>query len=332
MADVQGAGGMTAAKFQIAYDGDALRNHTMDVQQLAPAMLAFGNLLRESNRQINGEKAKVNLLVSSDLEHKCFAVTFDLVLSFYDQIKTFLKHEDVQTAKEILEWIGLLGIPSLGSYGLYEYLRIKRGRKVTNITRLEDHRETGNLAIVFEGDSNTVVVNQIVYDLSENKKVTRAVAGTLAPLGAPGVNTLEFRKTVDGVEAKLAIREDAARDIEASCAPLLAEATALLEDPQTIRTHLQVYAPVFDPKAEHWRFYFGDQIIYADIRDTSIAADAIARGGAAVGDTYRVNLQIVQHETQSGRVKADYKILEVLEFRPSPIQPDLFDSDEVAER
>ena len=45
--------------FSIAYDGDLLAGsagHSIDVQSLAPALLAFGKLIREADAEFNGKK------------------------------------------------------------------------------------------------------------------------------------------------------------------------------------------------------------------------------------------------------------------------------------
>jgi hypothetical protein len=52
---------MSAARFQLSYDGPALRSGAMDVNELAPALLATADLFREANKQLNGDRAEVAL-------------------------------------------------------------------------------------------------------------------------------------------------------------------------------------------------------------------------------------------------------------------------------
>ena len=83
--------------FQVAYEGPG-DGHAMDVQSLAPALLGFSDIIREANAALNGGRAAVNLRVVSDFEHKCFNINFDLIMTFYDQVKAYLKLEDVTAA------------------------------------------------------------------------------------------------------------------------------------------------------------------------------------------------------------------------------------------
>jgi hypothetical protein len=95
-------------EFSVAYDGKARgpEDHAIDVQALAPALLAFGKLIREANTEFNGKKSTAKVLVVSDFEHKCFNINFEVVLGLYEQAKTLLGIEGVKTAKEVLEWLG----------------------------------------------------------------------------------------------------------------------------------------------------------------------------------------------------------------------------------
>jgi hypothetical protein len=56
---------MSKVAFQLRYDGPALSEHGMDVADLAPALLALGELIKRANFAVNGDASKVNLIVQS---------------------------------------------------------------------------------------------------------------------------------------------------------------------------------------------------------------------------------------------------------------------------
>lgn len=48
---------MSKIAFQLRYDGPALSEHGMDVGDLAPALLALGDLIKRANATVNGDAA-----------------------------------------------------------------------------------------------------------------------------------------------------------------------------------------------------------------------------------------------------------------------------------
>jgi hypothetical protein len=80
---------MSRADFQLAYDSEALRDHAMDVDELAPALLAVGTIFREANRVLNGERAEVSVRVRADFERRCFDIHFELVQSLCEKVKRY---------------------------------------------------------------------------------------------------------------------------------------------------------------------------------------------------------------------------------------------------
>lgn len=301
---------MSKIAFQVAYDGPKLAEHGMDVYSLAPALLAFGDLIREANSLVNGNKAKVSVLVTEDFEHKCFNISFEILQTIFEQAKSLLSDDDVKSAKDILEWLGLLGGPAAA--GLLTYLRLRKGRPIESVTQLESPAEGGNVAVKFQGDHNNVVVHQHVYRMGEDPKIRSAASRSLAPLESDGID--EMRSEKDG-ETILRIRKEEAADIRLSCVAHSGEEETF--EPQIVTAHLKVFAPVFEEDAEGWRFDYGGKQIYANIAETQIAAEVLRRGYVGVGDVYRVRMEITEHKTKTGQYRNDYKILEVVEFLPA---------------
>jgi hypothetical protein len=311
MAEV-GDGEVSRRVFQVAYHGEDADYHSMDVDVLAPALTAYGKLIRESNFQINGDKAKVKVFVASDFEHKCFQITFELVQTIIHHIKDLLHDDHVQTAIELLKTIGVVRSTGLN---LFDFLKKKDGRKIESVT--PDAKRVGDVIVKFEGDGNTVHITQNVFQLAENKKVLEAVEGAMTPVEQHEANRLEFR---EADQRTADYDQEAIRSIIKSCAAGPDVNVVKLDKPksETVTATLYVYSPVFDEKAPNWRFLYRKKPIYADISETSIAQDAIRRGGSFINDRYRVRMEVTASETSDGA--AHYKIIKVLDFTPAEQQ------------
>jgi hypothetical protein len=264
-------------EFSIAYDGVALvdtSDHSIDVQALAPALLAFGRLIREANTEFNGKRSRANVRVVSDFEHRCFNINFEVIVSLYQQVQAVLAAEPIQTAKTILEWLGLLGFTGGGGTLSYlAYLKWKADRKVTETKTITDTTKSGMVEVKVEGDSNSFQVHNHVYNLSLNPRALRATRDAFLPLGQDGFDHVKVR------QADALVEEIDSRQVEAivrSCNVGIEEAKAEPEpEVEVTPAWLSVYSPVYDLSAPLWRFGLGKEVIYADITGTSIAADAM---------------------------------------------------------
>lgn len=316
--------------FSIAYDGAALAergDHSIDVQTLAPALLAIGKLIREANTEFNGKRSTAKVLVVSDFEHKCFNINFEVVLSLFEQVRTLLSSESVKTAKDVLEWLGLLGVPTgaVGGLSYLAFLRWKNGRKVIEAKPLTDIDHAGTVEVRVEGDGNAVHVHNHVYQLSENPRALRATRDAFLPLGQDGFDNVKLR------QGETVLEEIDWREVEKivkSCNIGIEESKKEPEpEVEVTPAWLSVYSPVFDPAAPNWRFRLGKEVIYADITATNIAQQALARGRVGIEDAYLVKLEITTEvDAQGARKESTYKILEVTRFvpaEPPPSQPPL---------
>lgn len=310
---------MSRKEFSVAYNGaDRLSDHSIDVDLLAPALLAFGKLIREANKEINGKNAKANVLVVSDFEHKCFNINFEVVLTWMEQIKSLIGTQDAKDAKEILEWLDLLRGVAVGTFstlGFLGFLKWRKGRKIADVTEVTDSDQSGMVTVRVEGDDNAVTIHNHTWNLANNPRALAAARDALSPVGTDGFDRIELR---DGDKVIGEIPKEQADAILASCFTGIEESKDITPDIDTTSAWLTVFSPVYEEGAELWRFKMGKEVIYADISDTTIAHDALQRGGALVDDTYQVRLEIETPKTPDGKPKEpSYKILEVLRFIPA---------------
>jgi hypothetical protein len=244
--------------FQVAYDGGSASGHTMDVEALAPALLAFGKLIRESNAVLNQNRATVKVLVTSDFEHKCFNVNFEVVQTILQKMQSLLQEDNVKTAIDILQKIGIVASAGGSVVGtLIGFLKWKRGRKIEKVQEIRDTTSAGSilLQVQIEGDSNTIQIPSDVLRLAENKGVLDAVKNTLEPIEKGDADRIEFRREHQPTSV---LDKEATKLIVRSCdsGPDQNLPEEIVPEPETITATLYVHGPVFDTKAPNWRFRY----------------------------------------------------------------------------
>jgi hypothetical protein len=320
---------VTEQSFAIAYSGkNRADDHSIDVEALAPALLAFGRLIREANSELNGNRSKSKVLVNSDFEDKCFHIDFDVIVSYADQLKaTLLAIEPLKTARDILELIGFVkdGEHSLTSLTFLQFLGLKGPKRIEATKEVTDPDRKGLVQIKFTGDNNTVIVNQNTLHLAQNPKALKATRDVFAPIGQDHFDTVEVLDRERVIEQ---ITPEQTQAIIAACNDGIEESAEKESGVEVTTAWISTYAPVFDASATKWRFKLGRDHEYMDISETKIAEDALARGGAMVNDSYQVKLEITTPIDSEGRPgRASYKILEVIKFIPGSTesQGSLFD-------
>ena len=190
----------------IRYDGPALAGHEIDVQELAPALLALAEIIQIANRKFNGDSAAMRVLVKADAEQRCYQVHLHLVQSLYEQARTILGRDDIRTAKEIAEWVGLI----VGPTSLFGLLAWLFGKRPPSESKIEVANGQSGTVIITRGDGNKITVNNHVYQLATDPVVQAQAKQVLRPLERKGYDSLDF---LEGDASIFHIDKDEAREV-----------------------------------------------------------------------------------------------------------------------
>lgn len=231
----------------IRYDGPALAEHEMDVHELAPALLALGELCRTANQIYNGDSATVRVLVRADVDQKCFQLQIELVQSLYESLTTILEGERVKDAKDILEWIGIFAgagvVVGGGLFGLYR--QIFGGARFEG-TSIQITAEAGSIIYNVPGDGVKIEVPQEVHVLFRDPRMLAATKKLLAPLEIVGYESLEFE--TNGRLAQVFTREEARHIIQTSDDVVVFQDGEYLVS--KIKTSVRVRKAIFEGNAQ----------------------------------------------------------------------------------
>ena len=117
---------METARFEIKFVGEAVASGAIDVKYLAPTLLAVGDLIEESNRVLNGNRALVSVQLKADFQPGSFEGLLELGVSFLDQAKNLFAEGGLHDAKGILESIGFWGCSGVTLYRLIRKIGFRK--------------------------------------------------------------------------------------------------------------------------------------------------------------------------------------------------------------
>lgn len=298
-------------KFTIAYDGSAIVDGSMDVRDLAPALLAVGQLFDAANTVIYGDNAppiSVNVVAT---QAACFEV--DLVAA-YEVLKTTKDLLLSDNATALATLFGLIAGGTSLAGGLIWLIKKLNGKNPDSVEALDG----GQVKIKF-GDDTFVIPMELLRlyrDLAVRKAVEKVVH---EPLEKDGIDDFKI------LDAKRVTRSEVdKREASYFVAPAAVDKMILK---QNIRSAFSIHSLAFK-EDNKWRLYDGSNQINALIEDVDFLRKVdqnLIR--FAKGDILVCNVTVEQLQTTSG-LKTNYVVNEVVEHIPAMRQLDIFTPDE----
>lgn len=285
-------------RIHIAYCGAAVDNGYMDVKDLAPALLAFGDLVREANKIANADASNITVYVDSNFQQGSFEITLDAVQTIGEQIRNLFFSNQTYTLREVLDVLGLAA--GLTGANVLELIRWLQNRKVTKVERLEDDK-----ARIYSKEEY-YDISVLGFNIFRSVKARENIEKLISPLKTEGISRFEVRHS-NG--EKQCIKED-----EVAFYAVPTEENQI----ETVETTQKCVVSVVSVNFENglkWRFSM-DSLntfkIYAIVQDEDFYKQ-VEDGKIAFykGMSLLVDLRIKQILSSTGHLKTEYFVLKV---------------------
>ena len=279
-------------EFDISYHGPALADGSMNVRDLAPAMMAVGSLFESTNELLNADRAAVNINVRAT-SGGSFHIFFEVLQnSSIANITDFLT-----TANQIVNLIiGGATIVSGATIGLIALIKWLRGRN----PKVEQINE-GMFRLTLENGETYDIPTELLT-MYQNADVRNALSGMVRPVKEDGIDTLEVRQN-DQLIASVA-KEDADYFDTPEVQELMLDET---------RSHVFSIVSLAFREGNKWRLTDGQLTFSVSMMDDDfqhrVDNNAVS---FAKGDLLICDMRTIQWLTHQG-IKTEYEIVKVNE-------------------
>jgi hypothetical protein len=294
----------SVAMVSIAYDGPALTSGTMDVRDLAPALLAAGQLIDAANAALNGEDARVSVQVTAT-GLGSFQITLQIVQSFREHLIALLTGPDATAASVLVTLV--FGTPATN--GLIWLIKILRGKSPSKIERLSD------AAVRITIDDTTIEIPLQLLRLYQDVQVRVGAQRLIeAPLQREGIDTFEVRENQTTV---VRVQKDESVYFARPNIP-----DEILVD-HVVRSAYSIISLAFK-EDNKWRLHDGTNMISASIADDEFLQKVDSNQIAfSKGDILICDVRVTQKRTDQG-LRTEYTVEKVVDHKPAARQLPLF--------
>ena len=287
---------MTHETFTIVFYGEALQDHTMDVRDLAPALLSLSQLFDETSRLLYGDKVDVRLHVKA-VEAGCFSVDIGLAQSLFSQFTDLFNSDEVNAALNLKEIIIGSGV----AYGLFRLIKRLKGQPAPKVTDLE------NGAVRIETDGESFDVPKDLLRAYNETSIRKAIEKVTAPLDKEGIDQIVIRSGKDVIET--IYKENK----EYFSLPVIEGEEEILRN--TRKGAFSIESLTFKEKNK-WRLNDGGNTVSVTIADLDFL-QKVKNNQVSFSKSDILICEIEDIWTmQGGKLSSEHNVVKVLEYRP----------------
>jgi hypothetical protein len=296
---------MSTERFHIVYDGLALAEHRMDVRDLAPALVAIGNLATQSNRVINGDAADIRVEVHASFKAGSFGIEMFLSQDIVKQITDIFSG---QHATALANIGGILGLIGLTGDGLFALLKTLRGRVPVKV----DVNDNGSATLWITETESMIVEDHRIVELYRNREVRLSVDKLLSPLESEGISSFGVVKNDQVIQS---VTDDELPYFKWQPP----QDNNIVSDTLRHKILLLLESAVFKD-GNKWRFHDGQSGFHAAITDVDFLARIENGERFGKGDILVADLRTVQTVSNKA-LNTTHELAKVHEHREPLQQP-----------
>lgn len=301
-------------QFGLKFGGEGLAS--MDIRDLAPALLGLGDVFDGLHRSAGGsDRDRINLRVRAGFRQGSFEVWLEIVKTACEVVE-LLRQPDAASALSLLAILGVPGVAgaikmgeaatSLAKTGLLQVFKVSKGKPIRKSVEI---KHTKSVSVVFEGVEDEHIMDRVVARAYGSPGVRDGLAKLVSPLRSNGVERLE----VIGFSA----------EPETILAPEAAyyQARSQMQELQSSETSIvfRIVAPTFD-RGLKWRLNDGQSNHMVSIHDDAFL-ERVQAGAERFGAGDCIDTQTVFKQwLEDGVLRSSYEVIRVNKVIAEPRQ------------
>lgn len=292
--------------FRIGFEGPSVAGGEIEVADLAPSLLALGELIETANRVVNKDRAEAKLKIRAS-EMGSFVAILSLDVSWItDMLDVIAANPDrVTAAKDLLDLLwdagAIIGTVGGGAYGFFKVLKVLDGRRPDAVVENED----GTVSLTVGG--TTLVVDKRVVNLLEDLPTREATEKFVRTSFKPkGIKEVTLDADGAGDSSRLVLTPE---DIRAATVPEPTEEETSVETVSR-EALLKIVTGQFE-EGYKWRFTDGTNTFTATMSDPAFL-NRLDSSEIVLSKNDTLRCVIEETQTLAGtRLKTDTEIVEV---------------------
>ena len=280
----------TKHTFQISYDMDKTKDHTIDARKLGEAIVATADALKNADKVLNGEESELELDVKAHSEG-----------SFVVEFVTFLSSAGVNP----LSVLGLGGTIAAGAGSVLGALKIIGQRKIKLVQKVDN-----NKSVITLSDNEIVQLPSSIADLVSSKTMRDSI-DTMVKAPLEGAENAKFIIKDEGGTEVFQVADEEVESYKKMSQSIVDEVT------ETVETKNVSFTNVNFDGASGWKARFAD----GDVLTVKMKDDAFlervnrSKENFSKEDTFVVKLKITKKHRLGTTPSYTREVIEVVRNR-----------------